>query len=149
MIVDVTTETVVDRLVAEVAEYTCDPRHAPRWYANIRSVDLLTPEPLEVGSRIRFVAGFLGRRLEYTYEVLELVEGRRMVMSTTQGPFPMTTTYSFAPTGEDRTVVTLRNHGDPTGFGAVAAPLMRSAMARANTKDLAALKAVLESAQPR
>lgn len=143
--VDVTTDVVVDRPLAEVAAYTCDPRNAPRWYANIRSVELLTGAPVAVGSRMRFVAAFLGRRLEYTYEVVELVTAERMVMSTAQGPFPMTTTYTFAPAGEGRTLVTLRNHGEPTGFGSVAAPVMRAAMRRANTKDLTALKDVLES----
>lgn len=143
--VDVTTDTVVDLPVDEVAAYTCDPRNAPEWYANIRSVDLLTPEPVRVGSRMRFVAGFLGRRLEYTYEVLDLVAGERLVMSTAEGPFPMTTTYEFAPAGEGRTLVTLRNHGEPSGFGAVAAPVMHRAIERANAKDLAALKALLEA----
>ncbi len=145
MTVDVTTDVVVDRPVEEVAAYTSDPRNAPEWYANIRSVEVLDPGPLRVGSRARFVAGFLGRRLEYTYEVLELVPGERLAMSTAQGPFPMTTTYAFEPAGEGRTLVTLRNHGEPSGFGWVAAPVLRSAMARANTKDLAALKARLES----
>lgn len=40
-----------------------------------------------VGSRMRFVARFLGRTLEYTYEVREVEPGRRFVMSTAQGPF--------------------------------------------------------------
>lgn len=143
--VDVSTDIVIDRPVAQVAAYTCDPRNAPQWYANIRSVELLTGEPVGVGSRMRFVAGFLGRRLDYTYEVLDLVPGERMVMSTAQGPFPMTTEYTFRPAGDGGTLVGLRNHGQPSGFGSVAAPLLRTAIARANTKDLAALKAVLEA----
>ncbi len=143
--VDVSTDIVVERPVAQVAAYTCDPRNAPQWYANIRSVDLLTGEPVGVGSRMRFVAAFLGRRLDYTYEVVDLVPGERMVMSTAQGPFPMTTEYTFEAAGDARTLVRLRNHGAPSGFGAVAAPVMRAAIARANTKDLAALKAVLEA----
>jgi hypothetical protein len=46
-----------------------------------------------------FVARFLGRRLAYTYEVVELVPGRRLVMRTAQGPFPMETTYTGEPEG--------------------------------------------------
>ena len=145
MSVDVSTEVVVERPVAVVAAYTCDPRNAPEWYANIRSVDLLTPEPVSVGSRMRFVAGFLGRRLEYTYEVVELEPGRLMTMSTSSGPFPMTTEYRFTPSGDSRTVVMLRNHGEPSGFGSVAAPVLRRSMERANRQDLDTLKAVLES----
>ncbi len=143
--VDVTSEIVVDRPVEVVAAYSCDPRNAPEWYANILAVELLTAPPVTVGSRMRFVASFLGRRLEYTYEVLELEPGRRMTMSTSSGPFPMTTEYRFTASGDHRTVVMLRNHGEPSGFGAVAAPVLRRSMVRANAKDLDRLKAVLEA----
>lgn len=145
MSVDVTTVVVVDRPLHEVAAFTCDPTNAPTWYANIRSVAVLGDEPVAVGSRVRFVAAFLGRRLEYTYEVTELVPDERMTMSTSSGPFPMTTEYRFAESGPGRTLVTLRNHGRPSGFGSVAAPVLRLSMERANRKDLDRLKAVLEA----
>jgi uncharacterized protein YndB with AHSA1/START domain len=141
--VDVTTETVVDRPVAEVAAYAADPTNAPRWYANIRSVEWRTEPPVRVGSRVAFVARFLGRRLAYTYEVAELVPGRRLVMRTEQGPFPMETTYEWEPAGGG-TRMTLRNRGEPSGFSRLAAPFMATAMRRANRKDLAALKSILE-----
>ena len=135
----------MERPVEVVAAYTCEPRNAPEWYANIRSVDILGEGELAVGSRMRFVAGFLGRRLEYTYEVTELVPGERLTMTTSSGPFPMTTEYRFVAAGAGRTIVTLRNHGAPQGFGSVAAPMLRRSMERANRKDLDALKAMLES----
>ena len=86
-----------------------------------------------------FVARFLGRRIEYTYEVVDLVPGERLVMRTAQGPFPMQTTYTWEPV-DGGTRMTLRNNGAPSGFATVAAPVMELAMRRAMTKDLAALK---------
>ena len=144
MDVDVVVEADIRRPRREVWAFASDPLHAPRWYRNIRTVAPVTTGPLAVGSRYRFVARFLGRTLEYTYEVLELVPERRLVMSTAQGPFPMTTTYVFAdlPTGSTR--MTLRNHGSPGRLVGVATPVVRSAMRRAVIADLARLTRLLE-----
>lgn len=80
MKVDVQTEIVIDRPVAEVASYAADPANAPKWYANIESIEWHTAPSAAVGSKITFVARFLGRRLEYVYEVVELTPGKRLVM---------------------------------------------------------------------
>lgn len=143
--VDVVTETEIQRPRDEVAAFASDPDNATAWYENIKAVEWETPRPLAIGSRVAFVATFLGRRLAYTYEVVENVRGERFVMRTAQGPFPMETTYAFADAPSGATRMTLRNRGEPSGFKGVAAPLMARAMRRANTKDLARLKALLES----
>src|SRR5918992_3241308 len=144
MAVDVTTEIEIDRPRADVAAYAADPDNATTWYANITSVAWRTEPPVAVGTELDFVAQFMGRRLAYTYRVLEHVPGERFVMSTAEGPFPMTTTYAWADAPGGGTRMTLRNHGEPSGFGKVAAPAMAAAMRRANRNDLARLKAVLE-----
>jgi uncharacterized membrane protein len=145
MAVDVLTEIVIDRPVHVVAEYAGDPSNAPEWYQNIESVEWRTDPPLMVGSRMDFVAQFLGRRLAYTYEVVELVPLERLVMRTAQGPFPMETSYEWSSAGEQSTRMTLRNRGEPSGFAGVAAPVMSYAMRRANQRDLSQLKSLLES----
>jgi len=141
--VDVQVETTIARTPDEVAAYAGDPGNAPEWYANIGSVTWQTPPPVAVGSRMEFVAHFLGRRLAYTYEVITLVPGERLVMKTADGPFPMETTYTWEPAAGG-TRMTLRNRGNPSGFAQLTAPLMQRAMRRETTKDLARLKALLE-----
>jgi len=141
--VDVQTEIMIDRPVAVVAPYAADPSNAPDWYANIDSVDWQTSPPLGVGSKMTFVARFLGRRLEYTYELVELEPDKRLVMRTAQGPFPMETTYTWTPVDTAATRMTLRNRGEPAGFSRIIAPLMAPAMRRANRKDLRKIKAIL------
>ncbi|RME22150.1 MAG: ATPase [Deltaproteobacteria bacterium] len=146
MPVDVQTETVIACPRDRVAAYACDPDNAPAWYANIDTVEWRTEPPLALGSRVAFVARFLGRRLAYTYEIVEYEPGRRLVMRTAEGPFPMETTYVFedAPGG---TRMQLRNRGEPAGFSKLVAPMMAAAMRRANETDLAAIKQILEGGQ--
>ena len=144
MPVDVLSEVVIQRPLAEVAGYAVDPSNAPEWYANIESVVWKSSPPLRIGSRLAFVARFLGRRLEYTYEVVELVPGRRLVMTTAEGPFPMETTYTWEAVDPESTRMTLRNRGEPRGFAQIAAPVLVGAMGRANRKDLEALRRRLE-----
>jgi uncharacterized membrane protein len=144
MTVDVLTDIVINRPREAVASYAANPENAPAWYVNIKSVEWQTPPPVAVGSKVAFVAQFLGRRLAYTYEIVELSPGQRLVMRTSQGPFPMETTYTWETTADNGTSMTLRNRGMPSGWGAFMAPFMAMAMRHANQKDLARLKAILE-----
>jgi len=144
MSVDVVTEVEIGRPRTAVAAYAVDPDNATVWYRNIEQVKWETPPPLAVGTRLAFVARFLGRTLDYTYEVKELVPGERFTMATAHGPFPMETIYTWDDAGEGATRMRLRNRGEPAGFSKVAAPMMASTIRRANRKDLMELKRILE-----
>ena len=145
MDVDVVTEIEIARPRSEVAGYAAEPDNATEWYRNIEKVEWRSPRPLQVGSRLAFVARFLGRTIAYTYEVEELEPDEHLVMATAEGPFPMETTYTWADTAGGVTRMTLRNRGTPSGFGAIAAPALAAAMRRANRADLRRLKRILEA----
>jgi uncharacterized membrane protein len=143
--VDVRTEIEIGRPRKEVAEYASNPANAPSWYSNIKGVEWNSERPLAVGSRIIFVAEFLGKRVDYIYEVRELEPGVRFVMGTREGHLPMETTYEWEDAPGGGTRMSLRNRGDPAGLSRLTAPLVARAMRRENRKDLGRLKAVLES----
>jgi uncharacterized membrane protein len=143
-VVDVRTEIEIDRPRGEVAEYASNPGNARSWYEHIKEVEWNSAKPLEVGSRIIFVAHFMGKRLDYVYEIKELDPGERLVMATAEGPFPMETTYVWEDTADGGTRMSLRNRGEPRGFSRVTAVLLARSMRRANQRDLERLKAELE-----
>lgn len=147
MAVDVTTGIVIERPRQVVAVYAADPDNATAWYSNIKKVEWKSEPQLAEGARVAFTATFLGRELAYTYEIIDHRPGEKLVMKTAQGPFPMETTYTWQDAPGNATRMQLRNRGNPSGFSALAAPLLAAQMRKANEADLRALKRILESSQ--
>ena len=144
-VVDVTVSRLIRCERNPLAAFASNPDNATRWYTNIESVEWRTAPPVSIGSRVTFVARFLGRHLEYTYEIAEYTPGSMMRMTTSDGPFPMETTYRWIDGPNGGTTMTLRNYGSPKGFSRLLSPFIRFAMRSAMTKDLERLARILES----
>jgi uncharacterized membrane protein len=144
MSTDVRVETVVARPRAVVARYMTDWRNEPTWMKAIRESELITAEPFGVGARVKRVASFLGKRVEYVNEVVELDPDARLVMRSVEAPFPMTVTYEFED-ADGGTRVRIHTQGDAGGFYRLAAPALSLAVRRSIGQDLANVKKVLEA----
>jgi hypothetical protein len=81
-----------------------------------KRVEWKPPEALKVGAKVAFEVQFMGRKVEYIYEIKEHVPGESLLMSTAAGPFPMETSYKFSDTPSGATKVELRNRGPPVRF---------------------------------
>lgn len=142
--VNVFTEIVIHKSVEVVSAYATNPDNAPEWYVNIKSAEWKTEKPLKVGSKVAFVAHFLGKKISYIYEFIELVPNKKLVMRTAEGPFPMETTYTWTSLSENKTRMTLQNKGVPSGFSRFLTPFMSMMMQKANRKDLINIKNIIE-----
>jgi hypothetical protein len=148
MTMDVTAEVRVRRPREEVAAYLFEPANDPEWIGGVSEARLLGDPPIRAGSRVARVASFLGRRIEYVNEVVELDDARVLRMRTVSGPFPMDITYSLE--GEDEgdgdgaTVFRNRVQGDASGFFKVAAPLLSRMVRRSIQKDAERLRRLLD-----
>ncbi len=143
--VAVKTEITIRQPIEIVANYAEDPEKATEWYKNIKASKLLTPPPLKTGTRISFEAFFLGKKLEYTYEVTKYVPLEVLVMRTSEGLFLMETTYKWQALDSNNTKMTLINTGYPSGFSRYVSPFIALAMRRENKNDLKRIKTILES----
>jgi hypothetical protein len=137
-------ETIeIARAPDEVAGYMFDWRNDPEWIGGISEAELLTGEPFGIGSRVKRIASFLGRRIEYVLEVEEYDARSRVAMRSVEGPFPMTVEYDVAAAGAG-TTARVRVGGDASGFYRVAGPLLNRAAARSTAGDLRRLRNTLE-----
>jgi hypothetical protein len=145
MVIQVLTEVEIEAPQKLVARYATDPTNSSAWYKHVLAVEGPDPAPLQHGSAFTLVARIPpGITRRFPYEVVNLVEGKRLIIRTEDGPFPMQTTYSWL-TRDGRTVMTMRNEISPRGPARIVAPLLVAGMRRANHKDLLRLKSILES----
>jgi hypothetical protein len=141
---DVQVETTIARPREAVADYLFDWRNDTTWIGGISEARRADGGDFGVGARVARVARFLGKRIEYVNEVVELEPGRRLIMRSVQGPFPMRVTYEVDD-ADDGTRVRLRNQGDASRAYRFAGPLLARAVRRATQRDLDRLKRILES----
>lgn len=140
---DVTVREVIGAPIADVAAYVFDHRHDPEWIGGISSSESVGDPPLRVGSDVRRVASFMGRRIEYVNRVETLEPGRRLHMRSVEAPFPMQVTYAF----DDRagtTEASVRVQGEPSSMYRLAGPLLAAQVRRSVAEDLRTLKRILE-----
>jgi uncharacterized membrane protein len=144
MAIDVTVTESIRVPRDRVAAYVVDHRHDPDWIGGISRSELLGDEPLSVGSDVRRVASFMGRRIEYVNRVVELDPGHRLVMRSVEAPFPMQVTYSFND-ADGATLTSVRVQGEPASMYKLAGPLLAARVRRSVAQDLRTLKVLMES----
>src|SRR5260370_19552529 len=136
----------IKRPVEEVFASVTDPANAPEWNSAVLECSSEPPGPTRVGSKFRIVSRILGRRIESTAEVTELVPNRKLVHKT-NSPFPLEAAYLTEATAGG-TKVTLEGIAEPGGFFKLAEP----ALGRITKKQLQAqfdtMKEVLEARAP-
>jgi uncharacterized protein YndB with AHSA1/START domain len=138
MSLDVTAEVRIARDPQTVWRLMTDPAREPEWIGGLKEARLIGETPLGEGSRVRRVASFLGRRIEYVNEVAEMDAPHLLDMRSVVAPFPMRITYTLE--GEHETTVRNRVRGG-TRLSALMAPLVRRNIQR----DLERLRGLVEA----
>ena len=133
--VAVTVRRPADEVFALLAEVT----NNPTWQGGMRSCTWTLPTTYDQ------VAHFLGRDVVSSFVVAHLEPGRRVRFRSTSGPFPIEETRTVEPVEAGSSRVTAVVAGDASGFFRVAAPLLRTLVARSVRGDYRRLVERLEA----
>jgi uncharacterized membrane protein len=141
--IDVIATTTIEAPRDEVASYVVDNRNDPAWIGGISESELLGDPPIGVGSRVRRVASFMRKRIEYVNEVTRLDPGSVLEMRSVKSPFPMQITYAFEDAAGG-TQTSVRVQGGASTFYRLAGPLLSRQVKKNVQADLERLKDILE-----
>jgi uncharacterized protein YndB with AHSA1/START domain len=139
--VRVKTTTEIASPPEQVFDTLADLRNDEKWHSRVSSVELLSPEPIGVGSRFKMVNG----GAPYDATIAEYDRPSRLVVEATGKP-DLTLVYTLKPTG-DGTELESDFDFRPKGALKVLLPLFSPVIRREVPKQNASLKAFCERDQ--
>ncbi len=137
----------INRPIEEVFAYVTDPAKTPEWSSLTLESTLEGSGPVGVGSRIRAIGKFLGRRLESTVEVTQYDPPSKFAMRAVSGPGHLEIERQLESIGQG-TRYHSRLAVESGGLFKLADPSLASLMKRTVETDLHTLKALLEAKVP-
>jgi uncharacterized membrane protein len=135
---------LIQRSPEEVFDYVGTAQNLPVWDSSILEAEQVDSGPLRVGTRWRGASKVLGRRFEWTTEVVELDSPTTTVSRSVEGKLQFTVTNTFEPAaGGTRFTYKVDAESGLGGiFGRLADPIVEKAQrrtVRANLDTLAEL----------
>ena len=135
---------VIKRPVGEVFAYVSDETNSPEWESYVLEAEQTSEGPMGLGSTLRGVGQFLGRRMEWTSQITGYEPNRKVDSKIDAGPMQLEESTTFEPV-EGGTRVTKVYEGEPGGFFKVAERIVVRMLQRQVEGDLANLKDILEA----
>ena len=112
---------------------------AAEWDPGVEAGEMLTPEPVGVGSRFRLVARFFGRHIPLDYEIIDLDRDERIVLRAENSSVRSVDTITFEDS-EHGSVVVYDALLDAKGIGRLAEPLLSVVFHRVGDRAAAGLR---------
>jgi len=138
-------ETVeINRPAGEVFAYLTDLNNDPKWQKTIVEAEYTSEGPVDVGATGVHRAKFIGKTIEFGWEITEYEEPRRIEWRFISGPFTGCdgVTLESTPSG---TKLTHARELQPHGLLRLLTPIMGGGFKREARNDLQNLKRILES----
>jgi uncharacterized protein YndB with AHSA1/START domain len=130
--------------VEQVFAFVGDTRNTTRWHPSLTEARATLDGPAQVGTQITEVRTFIGRKMESTFEIVEMEPNKRIVMKSETGPFPLKVTMTFESLG-NTSRITLEADTEPRGFLKLADGMIAGMLKKELETDLSAAKQVVET----
>jgi uncharacterized membrane protein len=137
---------VIEKPADEVWAFVHDTTNDPLWQTTLLESQHLTEGPIGVGTKVREVRNFLGRRIEMAWEMTEYDPNRRSSIKAVSGPVPLSGSYELEPV-DGLTKLTVTGELDAHRLFKLAEPIFRQITARELEANLGHLKDLVESWQ--
>jgi len=145
MTVEVAVSEVIERPLETVAAFVVDPSNLRRWSKQVAAAEWTTDPPVRLGSRVRFRrTGRAGSAVD-EYEVCEYDLGHQVALRSIDTTPATTITYTWRAVSDRVTHMTLRTRIDATARPGPVGSIQRVVVRRSTTRDLRALKRIVES----
>ena len=136
----------IERAPGDVFEYLTDPDKLVEWQAGLAEMRKESGEPLGVGSRLREVRTFLGRRATSTLEVTRYELDRTFSIKSVAAPIPFEVHQTLEPEGGG-TRISVTAEARPGGLMRLASGVGARAAERQTREDFERLKRLLETSE--
>ena len=135
---------VIDKPVDQVWTFVHDPAKDPLWQTTLLESEQLTEGSIGVGTKVREVRNFLGRRVEMAWEITEYEPHRSSTIRAVSGPVPLSGGYALEPV-DGGTKLTVVGELEAHGLFRLAEPVFARITARELEANLGHLKDLLEA----
>jgi uncharacterized membrane protein len=137
---------VIARPAGEVFDFLVHAANLPRWDSSMLECVQLDSAPVSVGTRYRGASKILGRRLEWTTEVIDFVPGVRSESQAVEGALHFTVSYDVTavPEGTQLRYRLSADSGLGGGFGRAMEPIVEKAQTKVVKANLDTLTQLLQ-----
>jgi len=137
---------VIARPVGEIFDFLMFAENLPRWDSSMLECVQVGSGAVTMGTRYRGASKILGRRIEWTTEIVEFVPGVRAASQSVEGPLTFTVSYelSASPVGTTLRYRLAAESGLGGAFGRAMEPIVQRAQTKVVRANLGKLASLLE-----
>ena len=134
----------INQPVEQVFAFMSDTRNTTRWHPSVSEARATLEGPAQIGTQVTEVRTLLGRKMELTFEIVELEPNKRIVMKSVSGPLPLNITITFESLG-NATSITLDAVTEDSGLLKLADGVIEGMLKKDMEADLSTAKHVIET----